>query len=248
MDVAVYSTRVMGPAHVHNVADDRLPHRPGPPRRRAHQLPQGHPGDDATEAGVPSGNIRQLHSADNFARARLACRRRTCTAPPTCSTTGKKRGHPGRPRVPRRAPMNSSNSPRSWPAPIIKPLLGKACVPDDSPYTTGGIGLLGTAPVAGGACATATPCSWSAPLSPTWSSTPSRARRSAVQIDVDPTRIGLRYPVDVGLVGDCRTYPASAAAAAERKKDRDFLEKAQERHEGLERAHGRARHARPTSR
>src|SRR5206468_11403782 len=30
--------------------------------------------------------------------------------------------------------------------PIIKPLLGKACVPDDSPYTTGGIGLLGTRP------------------------------------------------------------------------------------------------------
>ncbi len=31
-------------------------------------------------------------------------------------------------------------------APIIKPLLGKGCVPDDSPYTTGGVGLLGTAP------------------------------------------------------------------------------------------------------
>lgn len=31
-------------------------------------------------------------------------------------------------------------------APIVKPLLGKAAVPDDSPYTTGGIGLLGTAP------------------------------------------------------------------------------------------------------
>jgi pyruvate dehydrogenase (quinone)/pyruvate oxidase len=30
-------------------------------------------------------------------------------------------------------------------APIVKALLGKACVPDDSPYTTGGIGLLGTA-------------------------------------------------------------------------------------------------------
>src|SRR4029450_13359248 len=31
-------------------------------------------------------------------------------------------------------------------APIVKPLLGKAAVPDDSPYTTGGIGLLGTLP------------------------------------------------------------------------------------------------------
>src|SRR5205823_5271894 len=33
-------------------------------------------------------------------------------------------------------------------APIVKPLLGKACVPDTSPYTTGGIGLLGTRPSA----------------------------------------------------------------------------------------------------
>ena len=31
-------------------------------------------------------------------------------------------------------------------APIIKALLGKAVIPDDSPYTTGGIGLLGTRP------------------------------------------------------------------------------------------------------
>src|SRR5947209_195283 len=31
-------------------------------------------------------------------------------------------------------------------APIVKALLGKAAVPDDSPYTTGGIGLLGTKP------------------------------------------------------------------------------------------------------
>ena len=35
---------------------------------------------------------------------------------------------------------------KRWPRPIIKPLLGKAVVPDDQPYTTGGIGLLGTAP------------------------------------------------------------------------------------------------------
>ena len=31
-------------------------------------------------------------------------------------------------------------------APVIKALLGKSCIPDDSPYTTGGIGLLGTKP------------------------------------------------------------------------------------------------------
>ena len=31
-------------------------------------------------------------------------------------------------------------------APIIKALLGRSCVPDDSPYTTGGLGLLGTLP------------------------------------------------------------------------------------------------------
>ena len=100
-------------------------------------------------------------------------------------------------------------------APIVKPLLGKDAVPDDSPYTTGGIGLLGTGPSQEAIenCDTLLMVGTSFPYME-FMPKPGQAR--CVQIDLDPTRIGLRYPVDVGLVGDSRTRaatPDSAAAA-----------------------------------
>src|SRR6185437_9551230 len=86
-------------------------------------------------------------------------------------------------------------------APIVKPLLGKGAVPDDSPYTTGGIGLLGTAPSqeALEQCDTLLMVGTSFPYIE-FLPKPDQAR--AIQIDIDPMRIGLRYPVEVGLVGD----------------------------------------------
>jgi len=88
-------------------------------------------------------------------------------------------------------------------APIVKALLGKAAVPDDSPYTTGGIGLLGTLPSQEVMedCDTLLIAGSSFPYIE-FLPKPGQAR--AVQIDLDPLRIGLRYPVEVGLVGDCR--------------------------------------------
>src|SRR5881394_499843 len=88
-------------------------------------------------------------------------------------------------------------------APIIKALLGKACVPDDSPYTTGGIGLLGTRPSheAMEECDTLLMVGSSFPYIE-FLPKPGQAR--GVQIDLDPIRIGLRYPVEAGLVGDCQ--------------------------------------------
>ena len=88
-------------------------------------------------------------------------------------------------------------------APIVKALLGKAAVPDDSPYTTGGIGLLGTKPsqTALEECDTLLIAGSSFPYIE-FMPKPGKAR--GVQIDLDPRRIGLRYPVEAGLVGDCR--------------------------------------------
>src|SRR5690348_15012414 len=88
-------------------------------------------------------------------------------------------------------------------APIIKALLGKAAVPDDSPYTTGGIGLLGTKPSQEAIenCDTLLMVGTSFPYIE-FLPKPGKAR--GVQIDLDPARIGLRYPVEVGLVGDSR--------------------------------------------
>src|SRR5439155_18613781 len=80
-------------------------------------------------------------------------------------------------------------------APIVKALLGKAVVPDDSPYTTGGIGLLGTRPSerAFERCDTLLIVGSSFPY---MNFLPEPGQARAVQIDRDSTRIGLRYPVD----------------------------------------------------
>ena len=111
-------------------------------------------------------------------------------------------------------------------APIIKALLGKAAVPDDSPYTTGGIGLLGTRPSqeALEECDTLLMVGTSFPYIE-FLPKPGQAR--AVQIDADPRRIGLRYPVEVGLAGDSRQTLQVLLPWLNHKADRGFLEKAQ---------------------
>jgi len=110
-------------------------------------------------------------------------------------------------------------------APIVKALLGKAAVPDDSPYTTGGIGLLGTRPSQDALeeCDTLLIAGSSFPYIE-YMPKPGSAR--GIQIDVDAMRIGLRYPVEVGLVGDCRRTLEALLPLLRRNEDREFLEKA----------------------
>jgi pyruvate dehydrogenase (quinone) len=112
-------------------------------------------------------------------------------------------------------------------APIVKALLGKACVSDDSPYTTGGIGLLGTEPSQDAleACDTLLIAGAAFPYIEFY---PKPGKARAVQIDIDPARIGQRYPVEVGLVGDCATTLRALIPLLERNQDRTFLKKAQD--------------------
>ncbi len=112
-------------------------------------------------------------------------------------------------------------------APVIKPLLGKGVIPDDSPYTTGGIGLLGTRPSSDAieSCETLLMIGTSFPYI---EFLPKPGDAKAVQIDSDPVRIALRYPVDVGLVGDARRTLQKLIPLLRRNDDRSFLEKAQE--------------------
>ena len=113
-------------------------------------------------------------------------------------------------------------------APIIKPLLGKATVPDDSPFTTGGIGLLGTRPSeqAMEECEALFLIGTSFP-NLKWYPQPGQAK--AVQLDMDTRRIGLRYPVDIGMVGDARATLHDLLPRLKPRKARSFLEKAQSR-------------------
>lgn len=113
-------------------------------------------------------------------------------------------------------------------APIVKPLLGKATVPDDSPYTTGGIGLLGTLPseLAMEECDTLLMVGTSFPYLEFY---PKHEQARAVQIDRDPKRIGLRFPVDIGLAGDAGATLRALIPMVRRREDRSFLEEAQSR-------------------
>ncbi len=111
-------------------------------------------------------------------------------------------------------------------APIVKPLLGKACVPDDSPYTTGGIGLLGTRPseLAVKECDSLFLIGTSFPYEKWY---PEMGQARALQLDHDATRIGLRYPVELGLVGDTRATLQALLPMLQRRTDRSMLEDAQ---------------------
>lgn len=111
-------------------------------------------------------------------------------------------------------------------APVIKALLGRACLPDDSPYTTGGIGLLGTRPSQEAIenCDTLLMIGTSFPYLEFYPK-PEQAR--CVQIDIDGERIGLRYPAEVGLVGDSAGTLRLLLPRLKRHSDRSFLTAAQ---------------------
>ena len=111
-------------------------------------------------------------------------------------------------------------------APIVKPLLGKGTVPDDSPFTTGGIGLLGTAP-SETAMEQADTLLMVGTSFPYMEFYPKHDRCRGVQIDRDPSRIGLRFPVEIGLCGDAKATLQVLQAHVSRRDDRSFLEDAQ---------------------
>ncbi|HET6550922.1 MAG TPA: thiamine pyrophosphate-dependent enzyme [Solirubrobacter sp.] len=112
-------------------------------------------------------------------------------------------------------------------APIAKASLGKDCVPDDSPYVTGGIGVLGTRPTqeAMEGCDAFVLVGSSMPYI---EFLPDPGQAVCVQIDDRPERIGLRYPADVGLVGDAKATLKALLPRLQRNEDRDFLETAQQ--------------------
>jgi pyruvate dehydrogenase (quinone)/pyruvate oxidase len=110
----------------------------------------------------------------------------------------------------------------------VKALLGKGVVPDDHPLTTGGIGLLGTEP-SSWAMENADTLLIVGSSFPYQEFLPKPGAVRAVQEDDKADRIGLRYPVEVGLVGDAKATAKALRRLVRRKAERGFLEKAQER-------------------
>jgi pyruvate dehydrogenase (quinone) len=107
---------------------------------------------------------------------------------------------------------------------LAKALLGKAVLPDDLPFVTGSIGLLGTKP------------SWDLMMDcdtlfmigssfPYSEFLPEEGQARGVQIDIDGKMLGIRYPMEVNLVGDSAETLRALMPRLERKSDRSWREK-----------------------
>jgi pyruvate dehydrogenase (quinone) len=107
---------------------------------------------------------------------------------------------------------------------VAKALLGKAVLPDDLPYVTGSIGLLGTKPswTLMMECDTLLMVGSSFPYS---EFLPEEGNARGVQIDIDGRMLGIRYPMEINLVGDAAETLRALMPLLDRKSDRSWREK-----------------------
>jgi pyruvate dehydrogenase (quinone) len=224
MDVSVFNERIMGPTHVENITDlacrtalayHGVAHITIPVDFQEMEVKK----QQRSKRNVPH------HTSDVYARsARLPDRGELESAAEILNQGKKVVILAGRGALD--ASDELEQTAELLGAPIVKALLGKAAVPDSSPYTTGGIGLLGTRPSqeAMEDCDTLLMVGTSFPYIE-FLPKPGQAR--GVQIELDPKRIGLRYPVEVGLIGDSRNTLRELIPLLRRKEDRGFLNGAQ---------------------
>jgi pyruvate dehydrogenase (quinone)/pyruvate oxidase len=223
-NVTTYNVRIMGPAHVqtatdlacrHALADRGVSHIHFPVDLQSNPM------------GSDTVSMRQVpgHTSHTFSRARGLPAEEDLDRAAEILNAGERvaifagQGANG-------ATDELERAAEALGAPIIKALLGKACVPDDSPFTTGGLGLLGTRPSheAMQECDTLLMIGTSFPYHE-FMPKPGQAR--AVQIDINPARIGLRYPIEVALVGDSGETLRALIPRLEKRDKAPFLEKAQ---------------------
>ncbi|MGN6772955.1 MAG: thiamine pyrophosphate-dependent enzyme [Rhizobiaceae bacterium] len=221
MDVSVYNVRVMGPAHVRNTAE--LACRTALAYRGVAHLTipvdvQSQPVSKGlrSERNIPShvsermAYSAQLPDDDQLIRAA------------SILNEGKKTAI-----LAGQGALGASDQLKAVAeklgAPVIKALLGKGAMPDDNPYCIGGIGLLGTKPSqeALEECDTLLIVGSNFPYVEYY---PKPGAARGVQIDLDPQGIGLRYPVEAGLVGDSAKVIEALLPFLLYREDRSFVE------------------------
>jgi pyruvate dehydrogenase (quinone) len=111
-------------------------------------------------------------------------------------------------------------------APVVKALLGKAVIPDDNQYSLGGLGLLGTTP-SSDAMSEADTLLMVGTSFPYVEYLPKPGKARGIQIDIKAEKIGLRYPVEIGLVGDSKLILSALLPLLRQKYDRGFLKSKQ---------------------
>jgi pyruvate dehydrogenase (quinone) len=200
-DVACFSERVMGPAHVESVVNQAV--RLALSRRTVAHI--AFPNDfQELPAGKdePSQMNRPHHTASTWAPPRVV---------PTAGELKRAAGviNAGHQIAivlgsgAREARTEIEELARRLNAPVAKALLGKDVLPDESPFTTGTIGVFGTSGTSA-VMAQADTLVLVGTSFPYIKYLPDPKKVRGVQIDVNPERIALRFPVEVGLVGDAR--------------------------------------------
>jgi pyruvate dehydrogenase (quinone) len=222
MDVAVYNERVMNGAHMESVADLAIrsaitsrgvAHVTIPVDVQTQEMKEGRtPRNPVHHTSAVPGHIRNIPTQQDLEQAAEVLNRGKKIA----ILAGQGALHAGE---------ELENIAELLGAPIVKALLGKAAVPDDSPYTTGGIGLLGTEPSQDVLedCDTLFMVGSSFPYV---EFLPEPGSIACVQIDIDPQRISLRHPADVALIGDAKACLHALTPLLKPHK-KSFLEKAQ---------------------
>ena len=226
IDPCVYSTRVMGPAHMEAVAEQacrmalayRQPaHITIPidiqsmPVSKAHRSKRNVP-HHVSEVMAVSGQM------PDQVQLRLAADILNAAKKPFILA--------GRGALGARGELEAIAE--KLKAPVGMPLLGKGAIPDRSPYATGGVGLLGTraSQEAMEECDTILIVGSTFPYIEFYPR-PDKAR--GVQIDIDPKLIGIRFPVEAGLVGDSRRVLGELLPLLRGRDDDSFLKSVQER-------------------
>jgi pyruvate dehydrogenase (quinone) len=107
---------------------------------------------------------------------------------------------------------------------VAKALLGKDALPDDLPFVTGAIGLLGTKPSWDlmADCDTLLMIGSSFPYS---EFLPKEGQARGIQIDIDGRMLSLRYPMELSLIGDSKASLRALIPLLQRKTDRSWREK-----------------------
>ncbi len=224
-DVAMYNQRLMGPAHAKNIVDYACRTALGN-RAVAHIcLPIDYQAADMSEQKRFHRNVKG-HTSEAFTiPTRIPERKQLEKA--ARALLGKKKVAILVGSGARGAGEEVLQLADRLAAPVIKALLGKDVIPDDSPYTTGGIGVVGTR-ASSDAMKSCDALVIVGSSFPYIEFLPKPGQALGIQIDDKPERIGLRYPVDIGLVGDARATLRELLMYLSRNEDRAFLKQAQQ--------------------
>jgi pyruvate dehydrogenase (quinone)/pyruvate oxidase len=223
-DVAIYNQRLMGPAHAKNIVDyacrAALSHR-----AVAHiALPIDYQAADMSQQKRYMRNVKG-HTSEAFTVPRRI--------PERIQLEKAARALQGKKKIAILAGAGARGARDELlqladrlGAPVVKALLGKDVIPDDSPFTTGGIGVVGTR-ASSDVMENCDALLIVGSSFPYIEFLPQPGQALGIQIDDKPERIGLRYPVEIGLVGDAQATLRELLMYLSRNEDRTFLQQAQ---------------------